>query len=252
MSTNPERGENDARSGGRRRHHHEHRLEMVRWVAGLGAVTAEALAHREQISLPAARGRLQAALAADLLASARPLRDWPVLYTVTSAGMRAAGCSLAACNVSPGNARHLAACAAVAAAMTRCYPEHVVGGERELRREEAEHGRRLASADLRAGRCGEPLPHRPDLVLWPAGCQSARRPLAVEVELTVKAHRRLEAICRAWARCDLVAGVLYLAAPQVERPLHRAIERAQAQTRVVALPLGAIPGSAWQAIPSGA
>jgi hypothetical protein len=251
MSTIPELNDDEARSGSHRRRH-EDRIATVRWVAGLGAVTAEALAHREQITLASARGRLQAALAAGLLASARPLRDCPALYTVTSTGMKAAGCSLAACNVSPGNARHLAACAAVAAAMARCYPEHAVSGERELRREEAEHGRRLASANLRAGHSGEPLLHRPDLVLWPAARESARLPLAVEVELTVKAQRRLEAICRAWARCDLVAGVLYLAAPQVERPLHRAIGRAQAKSRVIAVPLSAIPGSAWRAIPSAA
>jgi hypothetical protein len=231
---------------------HEERLATVRWVAGLGAVTAEALAYRDEISLAAARGRLQAALAAGLLASVRPLRAWPALYTVTSAGMRATDCSLATCNVSPGNARHLVACAAAAAAMKRCYPEHEVSGERELRREEAEHGCRLASASLRAGSAGEALLHRPDLVLWPTACTSGSLPLAVEVELTVKAQRRLEAICRAWARCDLIAGVLYLAAPQVERPLRRAIERAQAQSRVIALPLSAIPGPVWQAIPSAA
>ena len=62
-------------------------------------------------------------------------------------------------------------------------------------------------------------------------------PVAVEVELTCKAPRRLASICQAWARCRCVAGVIYLAAPDVLRPLARAIEQAHAGERVIALPL---------------
>ncbi len=66
-------------------------------------------------------------------------------------------------------------------------------------------------------------------------------PVAVEIELTVKAPRRLEAICRAWARSREVAGVLYLAPADVERALRRAIDKAQAAERIVILPLDALP-----------
>jgi hypothetical protein len=166
--------------------------------------------------------------------------------------MRVAGCDLDACRVTPSNARHLAACATVAAGLARCYPDHVVGGERDLRRQERDHGARLASALFGAGPDGRSLLHRPDLVLWPARMSAGSLPLAVEVELTVKAPRRLEGICRAWARCDLTAGVLYLVAPEVERPLQRAIERAQAHSSVIALPLGCVPGPVGKAIPSAA
>lgn len=251
MERNPEnRG---SRRGPRvRRPSARRQMATIRWVAGLGAVTAEALAHREQISLASARGRLHAAVGQQLLAAARPLRSAPTLYTVTPAGMRACGCRLESCRVSPGNASHLIACAAVAAGLSRCYPDHLVGGERDLRREEREHGTRLASASLGRGADGQALLHRPDLVLWPTDLPVGSLPLAVEVELTVKAARRLEGICRAWARCDCVAGVLYLAAPEVERPLCRAIERAGAQSRVIALPLSAIPGPVGKGIPSDA
>jgi hypothetical protein len=68
----------------------------------------------------------------------------------------------------------------------------------------------------------------------------------------VKAPRRLEAICRAWARSETIAGVLYLAAPQAQGPLQRAIERAHAGSRVIALPLSALLGPDAQAIPSAA
>ena len=73
--------------------------------------------------------------------------------------------------------------------------------------------------------------------------RTARRselPVAVEVELTVKAPRRLLEICLGWARCRCVAGTLYLAAPEVQRPLARAIERAQAGERIVVVTLDAL------------
>jgi hypothetical protein len=66
-------------------------------------------------------------------------------------------------------------------------------------------------------------------------------PVAVEVELTVKAPRRLAEICRAWARCRCVAGVLYLAPPEVRRALERAIDQAQAGERIAVLGLDAVP-----------
>ncbi|HTD08983.1 MAG TPA: hypothetical protein VK680_08845, partial [Solirubrobacteraceae bacterium] len=47
-------------------------------------------------------------------------------------------------------------------------------------------------------------------------------------------------ICRAWARSRCVAGVLYLASPDVERPLARAIAQAQAAERIAAVPLAAL------------
>lgn len=232
----------------RRSRAHESRLALVEWVAGLGAVTAEAMACRDGISPAAARGRLQAAVAGGLLAAARPLADRPTLYALTPQGARAlARKGLAPCQVRPGNAQHLMACAAAAARLESCYPDHVAWGERELRAQEREHGARLASAVL-GWHLTEPLLHRPDIVLWPR-CPGAL-PVAVEVELTVKAQRRLEAICRAWARCELVAGVLYLVTPAVERPLGHAIERVAAGDRVVSVPLASLPGPISSSVPS--
>jgi hypothetical protein len=89
---------------------------------------------------------------------------------------------------------------------------------------------------------GGPLLHRPDLVLWPTGT-AEELPVAVEVELTVKAPRRLAEICRAWARCRRVAGALYLAAPGVEHALERAIERSRGGERVIVVPLDSLPFS---------
>lgn len=229
---------------GRRRAHTPEQLAVVRWTAGLGAVTAPALARAQASSLACARTRLAAAERAGLLRSRRVLVGAPALYTATSAGMRAAGVhGMEPCRISAANAPHAIACAEAAAALARAYPDHTVMGERELRRDEREAGVPLASAELARSL------HRPDLVLWPAdGCDPL--PVAVEVELTVKAPARLAEICRAWARCRCVAGTLYLASPEVQRPLARAIARAGADARIVLVGLEALTGPAAGAIES--
>ena len=232
------------------------RIALVRWAAGMGAVTAEAVAVHLGVSLASARGRLRAAGDGRLLERCRPLADHPALYTVTRTGLRKADArDLDPCRVSASNALHLIECARVAVALERCYPDHRVQGERELRGEERERQRAVASAELGVGSRGEESRHRPDLVLWPID-QGAGLPVAVEVELTIKAPERLAAICRAWARARCVAGVLYLAPPEVERAVLRAIDRAQAQERVVVVPLDALSAqftrSAERAVPSGA
>jgi hypothetical protein len=219
------------------------RLEMLEWINGIGAATAEALAEHDDVSTRSARARMGAAHRDGMLAAHRPLAGQPALYTLTPRGARSLGAAaLAPCRVSNANTEHLIVCARVAASLEHGYPDHLVIGERELRRRERDAGAPLASARL-AGRGGgdiEVVLHRPDLVLWPAGGGRAL-PVAVEVELAVKAPQRLAAICRAWARCREVAGVLYLAAPAAERALSRAIASADASAQVVVVPLGALP-----------
>jgi hypothetical protein len=217
-------------------------IEVVRWTASLGAVTAEALAHRMGVSVASGRARLIAAQRRGLLVCERPLSGRPTLFTVTRIGLRACGArGIPMCRVSPSNANHLIVCALAAAALERCYLDHRITGERELRRDEREHGRPLASARLGASHAVDTRLHRPDIVLWPR-VPCGGLPVAVEVELTVKAPRRLGEICRAWARCRTVVGVLYLASTEVERALLRAVAEARASERVVVVPLDALPG----------
>ncbi len=217
--------------------------KLLRWTASLGAVTAPALALRLDVSLASARGRLAAAQGRGLLARTELLADQPALFTITRAGLRACDvCGIEPCRVSSSSAHHLVVCALVAAALERCYPDHTVIGERELRLVEREHGAPIASARLRWGAEWEADLHRPDLVLLPSAGSGDTSPVAVEVELTVKAPRRLLAICRAWARCRTVAGVLYLVELDVERALLRAVRAAHASERIAVVPLSALPG----------
>jgi hypothetical protein len=216
------------------------RAAILEWAARIGAVTAEALAHRDGTSVASARARLSAAVGERLLTRHRALIEQPALYTLTRAGLRAAGAAdLDPCRVSPANSLHMIACARAAAVLERGYADHAVIGERQLRHEERQCAGPLASAVLSVVADGRPMLHRPDLVLWPAA-GSGRLPIAVEVELTIKAPRRLAEIVRAWARCRGVAGVLYLAPPAVERAIVRAIDTAHAGERVVVAPLGSL------------
>lgn len=216
------------------------RLAIVRWAGRLGPITAEALALHDGRTIASARAHLCAAEHAGLLKRTRVLADAPALYAVTRAGLRESGlCGLEPSRVSAANAPHAIVCAEVAAALEHAYPDHEVMGERELRREERQADAPLASARLGDTPTGAPLLHRPDLVLWPHDPQESL-PVAIEVELTIKAPRRLLEICRAWARCKCVAGTLYLTAADVRRPLARAIAAAQAEESVIAVGLEAL------------
>ncbi len=217
------------------------RVALIQWTARMGAVTAQALAVAQNTSVSSARARLRAAERDGLLTCSRPLAKRPALYTATRSGMRNCGLGgLDPCRVSASGAMHLIACAAVAAALQRAYPTHRVAGERELRRDERELGVAVASAHMGVGAHGKPLLHRPDLVLWSEESGDGL-PVAVEVELTIKAPRRLTEICRAWARCRTVAGVLYIAPPEVGRALGRAVARARAHERIVVVGLETLP-----------
>ena len=115
--------------------------------------------------------------------------------------------------------RHWALCARLAVILERERGGVEVWGEPRLRAAELHAGRAIASAHFGHLPDGRPRLRRPDLVLFPP---DTALPIAVEVELSVKASRRLEAICRAWARCRLVSEVRYYAPAHVGRAVSRA------------------------------
>lgn len=213
------------------------RVGLLRWAAGLGAVEARALAVRDGIGLESARSRLAAAERAGVMRSWRLLADQPPLYTVTRAGLRACGRGeLAAARLSAGGAAHGAACCRVAVMLEAAYSRHRVLGEADVRAAARSGLGRIPTPMLPAGGAGDARSHRPDLVLV-AEQATGDLPIAVEVELTVKAPERLASICLAWARERTVGGVLYFAAEPALSPLARAVDRADAHGRVVVVPL---------------
>ncbi|MGA2470572.1 MAG: hypothetical protein ABSG64_07780 [Solirubrobacteraceae bacterium] len=226
---------------------------MLEWLASFGAAGLEDLAAVHELSPAAAAARLGALARDGLVESVRLLHGQPALHVITRAGLRAAGRDeLAVPRVSPSGFAHLLECGRVAAALDRAQRgRYGVLSERELRACESAAGRAIASAELGFGPSGARERHRPDLVCWPAGGVRAALPLAVEVELTVKAPVRLHTIVRGWARSRLVAGVVYYCSPAALRALQRAVadERADGQVHVLErsrageLPAG-LPGRA--------
>ena len=224
----------------------------IAWTTALGAITAEALAERDELSTDVAREQLDELVGLELLERHSVLVGHPDLYTATVAGRRlarkhadAGGYTypegLRTARVTIREARHMIACASVAAALERRYGDHRVIGERELQRDERKQKCRLASVDIR--RNGERRSHFPDLAIWPpstlddpdtppsptsASAPSAL-PIAVEVELTLKSKQELTAILRAWARARHIEAAVYFAETvKIEEKLLDVIEEIKA------------------------
>jgi DNA-binding transcriptional ArsR family regulator len=223
---------------------------MLDWLGATGAASASELAAVAALSSRTVLTRLRALEHAGLVSSAELLRGEPPLHTLTRRGLRAAGRpELDPISISASSFGHFLAVARVAVAL-RAAGESV-GGERELRAFERIEGRPLASAAVGLARDGATAWHRPDLVCWRAGA-----PLAIEVELTVKAPERLRTIVRGWARSRLVEGVVYYATTPAARALRAAVRIESAQEAVAILALeraGELPAfHATSSNPSGA
>jgi hypothetical protein len=229
------------------------RAEFLAWSTRLGPITAEALSQRNDLSKKKARERLNEAVRLGLMEKHSVLVGYSDLYTVTVAGRslarkhaQAGGyvylTRMRTAHVNNREVRHTIACAGVAAALERRYPDHRVIGERELHREESKAGRRLASVELGRSR-NERRSHAPDLVAWPPAMdgEPAPLPVAVEVELTLKSQPDLTANCSAWARCRIVEATLYFVETKaIETRLLDTIEELGAEDRIVVNPLSEI------------
>jgi DNA-binding MarR family transcriptional regulator len=210
---------------------------ILDWLAAIGAAGLAEIADAAGVTPRTAAARVRALEGAGLVQTVRLLHGRPALVVVTRAGLRAAGREeLTPPRVSSSGFAHLLECARVERALARSLAGgHTVHSERELRAWERASGRALASAELRFAARGARELHRPDLVCLPL-C-SVALPIAVEVELTVKAPARLREIVRGWARSRCVAQVVYYAPPPAARALERAIaaERAAGVVRVLEL-----------------
>ncbi|MDP9345612.1 MAG: hypothetical protein M3P44_07795 [Actinomycetota bacterium] len=200
--------------------------EIVEWVGRLGAARARDVMARFALGRSAAYRRLGVLVDVELLRPVRLLHARPALLVVTRDGLRFVGLGdYEVCHVVVASANHWAQCARVAVALERSEPGRRVRSERELRAVEIERGQAVASAQLGRLPDGRARLRRPDLVLT---SRDGGLPIPIEVELSVKAPRRLEAICRAWARCRIVDGVRYYAPPHVARAVRRAADKVHA------------------------
>jgi hypothetical protein len=142
------------------------------------------------------------------------------LVLCTRRGLRAVGRSeLPLPRFSAGRVHHTAIVARIGAQLEAAG--HEVLSEREIFARERTEGNRILSAECRSGRY-----HRPDLVVLGDPNE------AIEVELTDKSARRLDALLRAWRLAVTrrqFARVLYLCAPQALPYVQRAAQRTRSE-----------------------
>ena len=211
---------------------------MLAWIGRHGVATIENLSVRFALTERTVASALRRAGAAGLVRATGSFRLGRALFTLTPAGLDAAGLShMRVCPVAARAEAHLRTAANAAVWLERSLaPWCHVFSERELQ------SRPRGSLDVRIRRGAAYVHHgggaykRPDLLVVPRSSLDGL-PLAVEIELSCKSAASLHAICTAWKHCEAIAGALYLAAPRVREPLRRAIERAGAQRRVVVLAL---------------
>src|SRR3954468_4000870 len=175
----------------------------------------------------------------------RPVRfsvAQPALYVATKEGLSWVGLEdVEPAHVGIATARHWALCAQLAVVLERAE-RCTVWGEPRLRAAERDE-RAIASAQLGTLPDGRPRLRRPDLVLFPR--DGSALPVAVEVELSVKGARRLQAICRAWARCRIVREVWYYAPAEVAGAVSRAVSVVHGEDAIRVLALERVMGEGW-------
>jgi DNA-binding Lrp family transcriptional regulator len=197
---------------------------LLRFVARHGCVSIEQVMRELGVGRTAAYRRVGACIEAGLLERIDLLREEPSLLRATRQGLRYVGLGgLRVAEISPGAVEHWLRCTTHAQRAGEVIGHDRVRTERELGFAELVADRPLASAVMGRLPNRKPRLHRPDLVLL-----REEGPIAIEVELSPKAPRRLEAIVRAWARTDCVSEVHYYCEPGQTR---RAVERAVAKVR---------------------
>jgi hypothetical protein len=211
--------------------------EIVGWVGRVGAAGADHVMARFGMGRSWAYARLSCLVRDGLLAQRTLLYRTPGLYVATAEGLRWRGLQRLGCyRVSPGGFEHARQVASAAVALHQGFPDWELLGEREIRVHENDSDELLASAIVGELPGRRPALHRPDLALIaPSG-----RVLSIEIELSVKAPRRLQAICRGYARARHVSHVYYLAAPPAARALARAVAETRSHERITVLALAEV------------
>jgi hypothetical protein len=213
----------EARRNGPRRNRDK---ELLRYVGRHGVVRIGQVMAAMDAGRSVTYDRVAACVEAGLLERLELVRSEPGLLRATRDGLRYAGLGLSLAVVSPGAVDHWLRCAATAQLLGEEFGQERILTEREIVLAEQIEERPIASAKVGELPNGAPRMHRADLaVLADEGT------IAIEVELTPKAPRRLQGLMRGWRRAvgsGAVAEVHYHCAPGQTR---RAVERAVAKTR---------------------
>lgn len=202
--------------------------ELVRFVGAHGAVAIEHVRIALGLGRTAAYARVANCIEAGLLERSAVLEGEPSVLRATRAGLRYAGQPFKVATLSPALVAHSLRCASMALLLAEEFWPCEVLSERELVAVEQIEERPVFSAKLGQLESGAPRLHRPDLAI-----ATGDAPIAIEVELSAKAPRRLEGLMRAWRRASWVGEVRYYCEPGItRRAVERAIEKARAGERV--------------------
>jgi hypothetical protein len=209
-------------------------LEIVGWLGRIGAASAEHVMARFGMGRSWAYARLSRLVRDGLLEQRTLLYRTAGLYIATAEGLRWTCLErLGVYRVGPGGFRHAIELAAAAVALQKALPDREQLSEREIRVTESDDAKLIASARIGDLPGGRPALHRPDLALiGPEG-----RVLAIEIELSIKTPRRLQAICRGYARARHVDHVYYLATAPAARAVSRAVRDTRSEACVTVLAL---------------
>jgi hypothetical protein len=210
--------------------------EVVDWIGRVGAADPGHVMARFEMGRTVTYRRLAALEAAGLIERSRLLHGQSGLTVATRAGLRLCGLEdLGVARISAASVAHWQASTTIAVLLERRHGPGSVGGVREIRAAARAIGREVAAVQVGA------TWHLPDLVVWGPAGPGLPGGMAVEVELTAKAPRRLEQIVRGWRRAvsqGVTSPVLYVCSPEALRAVARAVAatEAQQQVRTAAMP----------------
>lgn len=217
---------------------------IVTWVARMGAVEVGHVQRRWSVGRSVAYALVQRLVEAELLERVATLPGDPTLIRATSQGIAYAHLALPALKIRPGEVDHWLYCADAVLWAEERWGRGSVVTERELRWIEHAEGKPIGSCVVGELPDGRPMLHRPDLLV----ADSDHR-VAIEVELSIKAPRRLQHLVRSWRRARHVDRVVYLVATgSPRRAVERAVRSAHAEERVEVVDLASVRpqiGNGW-------
>jgi hypothetical protein len=211
-------------------------VEILGWIARMGAVEAGHVMERFCMGRTAGYRRLAALADAGLVERVGLVYGAPSLFLATRDGLALTNTlALGACRVTPATVTHWRWSGWAALTVEREFGPERVLSDREVRSWEREAGERFVSAVVGRLPDGGARPHRPDLAVLGQGRGEVA--LVVEVELTQKARRRLQAILRGYARNRRIGRVRYYAPPSIARAVDEAARAVHASEVVDVRPL---------------
>jgi hypothetical protein len=200
-------------------------VEIVRWIGRTRFAQANQVAARFTMDERNAYRRLRGLVSHGLLTHRRVFHAMPGIYTATRFGLATAEVRLPAARPDIRTYFHDLAAVDAHIELEHEFGPAIVRTERELRSHDAREPHRPRYS-IRLSTGARPGLHFPDLAVeLPGG-----KPLAIEVELTAKAPKRLDSIVRAYVLARHLHSVRYYAPPAVIAGVQRAVERARART----------------------